>query len=156
DSIVSASIKIVAGSTTQSGSARFLTRGLDQSLEEIVTTDSDQLSVYSRDAGAQRVGDDAIHSSSLELAVTMQSSSFPLPLIANILNNRDSGLTYIGFETVDGRALHHIRTWNSFASTIDRQGLAEFSVREIWLDVQTGLPWRISFNMRAGRGSPPP
>jgi hypothetical protein len=154
DSVATAKVTIVAGSLTQDGSAKILTHGADQSSEEIITPDSDRTSVYSRDLGAEIIGG-VIQPSPLEVAATRQSPSFPLPLLTNILANQDSALLYVGPETIGGLTYQHVRTWNTFASTADRQPLAEFSVRDFWFDSATGLPSKLSFNLRAGRGSPP-
>jgi hypothetical protein len=154
DSVATATVVIQAGSSTQNGTAQFLTRGADQSSEEIVTADSDRTLIYSRDLGAEQ-SQGILQVSPLELVSTRQSPIFPLPLLANILNNQDSTLQYVGLETIDGASYQHIRTWNTYASTADRQPLSEFTVRDIWLNASSGLPWRISYNLRAGRGSPP-
>jgi hypothetical protein len=154
DSVATGTITIVAGPQTTSGNARILTRGSDQSSEEIITSDEDRTVVYSHDLAAQR-SNGVLSALQLELAVTSQSPSFPLPLLVNILNNQDSTLQYVGLETINGLNYQHVRTTNTFASTADLQPLAEFSVRDFWINAATGLPWKVAYGWRAGRGSPP-
>lgn len=154
DSVATANIIIVAGSSTQNGSGKFSTRGIDQSSEEIITPDSDLTFVYSRDLAAE-INGGTVQQSPLEIAATRHSPNFPLPLLANLIGNQDSALVYVGLETVGGLTYQHVRTWNTFTSKPDLQPLAEFSVRDFWFDSATGLPSRLSFNLRAGRGSPP-
>lgn len=154
DSVASGTVQIVAGSKTDNGTIRVLTRGVDQSAEQIQLTDSNRELVYSRGLASEIVGT-AFKSLQFELAVTSQCPDFPLALLSGALSNPDFAFQYIGLETVDGVAVQHIRFWNTFASQANLQPLTEFSIRELWLDTTTGLPHKLAYNRREARGAAP-
>jgi hypothetical protein len=89
DSVASGLVIIVAGSQTQSGSVRILTRGVDQSFEEITTPLGIRQSVFSRGAAASATEGAQLNQLPIELALSSQSPDFPLPLLANIVSSAD-------------------------------------------------------------------
>ncbi len=145
---------MVAGSKTETGSFRILTRGVSQTAEEIVTPDGTRAVVYSREQAREAEGNSA-KPLQLELVVTSQSACFPLPLLAAALNHPDTAFEYLGQETLDALAVHHIRFWNTFSSNAKLRHLAEFSVKDLWIDAATGLPRKLSFDRRAAGGAEP-
>jgi len=154
DSVATGNITLVAGSKTESGTIHILTRGLDQTAEQIETPSGTRAVVYSRGRASEIEGASAKRPW-LELVVTSQSPNFPLPLIAGALSNPDIALQYLGQETLDGLAVHHIRFWSAFSSSPKLQYLAEFSVKDLWVNASSGLPYRLQYNRRAARGSAP-
>jgi hypothetical protein len=154
DSVATGTVEIVEGSKTERGSIRILTRGADQTVEDIQTPDSRRSVVYSRGLASEGGGTPA-KLLPMELAVTSQCPDFPLPLVASVLNNPEAGLQYIGLETLEGARVHHVRVWSTFASKPKLQKLAEFSAKNIWIDVGTGLPLKIAFSRHLGGGSAP-
>ena len=148
DSTAIGTITTEAGTLTENGTITILTRGTDQTSEQIQTPHGAIL-VYSRGQasnGARLSG---------QRAMTSQSSFFPLPFIGGALNNSDSSFKYIGIETVNGASAHHIQFWNSFASNPTGPRLSEFTTRDIWIDATSYLPLRISYVQRAAGGSAP-
>ena len=91
----------------------------------------------------------------LELAASSQTPDFPLPLIAWALASSDASASYVGLEQVNGEAVHHIRIWNSFASNAALKSLAEFSVRDVWIDGSKFLPHKIAYLRRTAGGAVP-
>ncbi len=154
DSVTTGSVVIVAGSDSDKGTIRILTRTLDQSREEIQTGDTAQATIYSKGSAALKNGP-TTDSSPLDAAVTSQSACFPLPLLAGIANDPDIALIYVGLETVDRSTFHHIRTFRTFASNPRLKLVAEFSARDIWIDSATGLPSRLSYVRRDSAGPSP-
>lgn len=154
DSVATGTITFVEGSKTSTGSVRILTRGLDQTSEELQLPDGTRTLTYSQGLATEILNSTA-NSLQQELAVTAQSTSFPLPLLGCALNNAETALQYIGIETLDGVQVHHIRFWSTFLSTPKLQPLAEFSTRDVWVDVATGLPRKLSYVRREARGSAP-
>ena len=154
DSVATGNLVLVAGSESKSGRVRILTRGLDQSAEYFLMPDGDRTLVYSRGQAAERNGD-SIQELWLELAVASQSPNLPLVLIAAVLNDPDSAFRYMGQETLDGFPVYHIRCWNTFSSKPNFEHLAEFSVRDLWIDAASGLPRKLSYERRAAGGSEP-
>ncbi len=154
DSVATGTVVIVAGSKTDTGTMRILTRGTDQSAAQISTPAATYGVVFSR-GGANEVEGTATKSLQLELALTSQCPEFPLPLLAAVLNNADASFQYVGLETLDGGSLHHIRFWNTFASSPKLQPLAEFTVKDVWIDAVNGLPRRLAYDRRAGGGAEP-
>ena len=154
DSVATGNIQIVAGSKTENGRIRILTRGVDQAAEQIQTSEGSRVLVYSRGSAAEIEGT-STKSLSLELAASSRSPTFPFCLIASALNNADSAFQYLGLETLDGQPAHHIRFGNTFASSPRLQHLAEFSVKDLWVDSVTGLPRKLAYDRRAGGGAEP-
>ncbi len=154
DSVATGTIDLVAGSKAETGTIRILTRGVDQTAEEIVTPDGTRQVVYSREQAREAEGNSA-KPLQLELVVTSQSACFPLPLLAAALNHPDTAFEYLGQETLDGLAVHHIRFWNTFSSNPKLRHLAEFSVKDLWIDAASGLPHKLSFDRRAAGGAEP-
>jgi hypothetical protein len=148
DSTATGTITTQAGTLTENGTITILTRGTNQTSEQIQTPHASIL-IYSQGEasnGAPLSG---------QQAMTSQSSFFPLPLIGGALNNSDWGFKYIGLETVNGVGAHHIQCWNSFASNPAGQTLSAFTTRDIWIDATSYLPLRISYVQRAAGGSAP-
>ncbi len=154
DSVATGTITVVAGSTTETGTARILTRGVDQSAEQIQTTAGKRAVIYSR-GQASEVQNASVRSLQMELVVTSQSPDFPLPLLAAALNNSDTAIKYVGLETIGGSTLYHVQFWNAFSANVRLQPLAPFSTRDIWIDSVTGRPNKLSYERRATRGSGP-
>jgi hypothetical protein len=149
DSTATGSVTTTAGSTTESGTITILTRGTDQSSEQIQTTDG-ATSVYSR-GSASTVQSGTVTPTTLEQAVATQSADFPLPLLVGMVNDPDAAYAYVGLETLNGVSAHHVQLWNSFASVPQLSSIASFSIRDIWLDASSALPLRISYTAHLGQ-----
>jgi len=153
DSTATGTVTTVAGSLTETGTVTILTRGTNQSSEQIQTP-SGFTSVYSQGRASRIIGG-SFTKVSIESAVTSQSTYFPLPLLVAATANPDFSFKYIGLETLNGTPVRHVQFWNTFASISDLQPLANFSVRDVWLDSASGLPRRFSFTRRSAGGSSP-
>ncbi len=154
DSVATGTIVVVAGSTTETGTIRILSRGADQSSEQIHTTTGNRAVIYSRGFANETRGT-TVNSLQMELVVSSQSPDFPLPLFVGALSNSDFAFQYVGQETLDGSPVQHIRFWNTFSSKPRLQKVAEFSVKDVWVDAASGLPRKLSYDRRAGGGSAP-
>ena len=154
DSSATGTITIVEGSTTQNGTIQILTRGTNQTAEQITLPDTQRAVVYSN-GDAKEVSGTQSTIPPLELIVTDQSPDFPLPLLVSLLNNPDEAYVYIGQESLNGTTVQHIQVWNTFASVPRLQQLAPFSTKDIWLDSTSALPLRIAYTRRAGSGAVP-
>ena len=153
-SVATGTIDLVEGSLQESGTVRIVTRGLNEAREGIQTNRGLRERVYASGLAAN-VTDFKRDTLSLEMAASSQSPNFPLPLLAAALSNLDYAFEYVGQETLDGTSVYHIRFWNTYASKLRLQSLAEFSVKDLWIDAASGLPRRIAYDERAGRGSVP-
>ncbi len=154
DSLGTGTVTLVAGSKTETGTIHILTRGVDQSLEEIQTSEGRRATIYSRGMADEFEGTSA-KSLQLELVVTSQSPDFPLPLLAATLNDPDSAARYVGLESLDGTPTHHVRFWKAFARHPKLQHVAEFSAKDLWLDAASGLPRKLAYVRRAASGAEP-
>jgi hypothetical protein len=155
DSVATGSITIVAGSETQTGKIRILTRGIDQSSEQITTSDGTSTTTYSQGWASSSDPNMPLTVDSLELSLSSQSALFPFPLISELLASSDWTYQFIGSESLNGVQCNHLQVWNTFASDISRQALSQFSLKDIWLDGKSGLPQQIAFGMKAERGAVP-
>jgi outer membrane lipoprotein-sorting protein len=151
DSTASGTITITAGSLTENGTIVVLTRGGDQTFEQILTAEAGTV-VYSQGSASQVQGA-IVTQLPMELVVTAQCPDFPLPLLVSVLNGPNSAYKYVGLETLNGVSVHHIQFWNSFASTPQLSVLAGFSRRDIWVDATSGLPLRISYIDHPAQGA---
>jgi hypothetical protein len=153
DSTATGRITTLAGSLTENGTITILTRGTDQTSEQIQTPHGSTV-VYSQ-GQASGVAGSTPTPLPMERAVTSQCPQFPLVLVIGALNNADTSYKYFGLETLDVGSVHHIQIWNSFASTPKLQAMAKFSVKDIWIDAKSGLPQKISYTQRDGGGATP-
>jgi hypothetical protein len=154
DSVATGNVTIVAGSQTSTGTIRILTRGTNQSSEQITLPQSSYTVTYSGG-----LADETINSTTasipFERTVTSQSVCFPLPVLAAALANADDSIQYVALETLGQESLQHIRIQNTFASQPTLQQFIDFTIFDVWLDASTSLPQRISFVRRNGRGTAP-
>jgi hypothetical protein len=154
DSVATGSVVVVAGSLTTSGTVRILTRGTDQTLEQLSLPQSTVATIYSRGA-ADAMTNGTTQSLPLERTASCQSAAFPLPFLAAALANSDEAIHYVALETSGQVQLQHIRIWNTYNSNPSLQFLSDFTTTDIWLDASTGLPKTISSTRRDGGGASP-
>lgn len=154
DSIATGTAQIVAGSDTQQGTVRILTRGTDQSSEQFQFSSTTGSVTYSRGSAAETTNG-ATRRLSLERSATSQSLCFPLRFLAAALANPDESFQYIGPELIGTQSTQHVRVRDTYASRSALQSLADFTVYDVWIDSATGLPVRISTVRREGGGSSP-
>lgn len=147
-------VTLTAGSKTDQGTIRILTRGLDQSREETTTTDGMQAEVFSGRRASLTLADGQ-KEKSLEWAASAQSPGLPSVFIATALANTEAAIEYIGLETLDGSQAHHVRFRNTFASNSELVNLAEFSRKDIWISVASALPLKLAYERREGSGARP-
>lgn len=153
DSTALGTVTIVAGSKTEQGTIRILTRGTGQTSEEVQTPGEDRKLVFSQGQASETVGTTATPVP-LERAATSQCRDFPLPFLVSLLNNPDEVLQFVGPEQVGVSALH-IRATNTYASLKRLQSLTEFSITDLWIDASSALPLKIVQVQRDGGGSAP-
>lgn len=154
DSTATGDVSIVEGSKKQDGTIEILTRGTDQTAEEMTLPDGQRETIYS-DGDAKEVNGTQATVVPLELSVTDQCADFPLPLLTSILNNPDEAYQYVGQETLGGQAVLHVRVWDTFASNSNLQQLAPFTTRDIWFDATSLIPVKIKYLRRPAGGQAP-
>jgi hypothetical protein len=91
----------------------------------------------------------------MERTMSTQSPVFPLPLVTQILSSPDVKSIFLGTETVGSAICSHIQTWNSFDSYPRVVFLSEYTRKDIWIENQTGLIRRLSFEKRDAGGAVP-
>jgi hypothetical protein len=153
DSVATGSVIVVAGTETDQGTIRILTRGTNETLEWIDTPQAVRTQVFSQGQASETVGT-AATPFPLERAATAQCRDFPLPFLLALLNNSEESLTFVGTEQLGVPALH-IRATNTYASQKRQQFLAEFSTTDLWIDANTFLPLKVAHVQRDGGGSAP-
>ncbi len=146
--------QLTEGSDWDTGEIKIKTRGLDESREQIHTTRGVRTRIFSKGRAASTVDNDKTPLS-LEMAASSQSPSFPLPIIGSALSNPDYAFEYVAQEQLDGITSHHIRFWNTYTIDSHLEHLADFSEKHIWIDAATGLPLKMAYDERAGRGAVP-
>jgi hypothetical protein len=144
DTVATGTIQIVAGSKTDQGTIRILTRGLDQSLEEIDTPEGVHKIVFSRGMASETLGA-ATRKLSMQASASSQSAGFPLPLLISSISPPDISIQFIGLETLDGAPAQHVRVWDSLTSRPTLQAIAKFTVKDLWFDPSSGVLRKISF-----------
>ncbi len=152
DSVATGSVVVVAGSKTDTGTIRILTRGTDQTAELIQISDGTRALIYSGGQAAKRDGASSKRQS-LELSASSQSPNFPMPVIAGVLSDPDAAFQYLGREALLGFPVHHIRFWKTYPANPRLAHLAEFSKKDIWIDVASLLPRKFYFQRFEGRPS---
>ena len=152
DSVATGSVQTVAGSQTSQGTIRILTKGSAESLVQMTMPDATHTTIYANGQANELIGT-AVTISPLELVVTSQAADFPIPLFVGLLNDPDTSFQYVALESSNGASLHHIRTWDSYASQPGLQSLSNLSTRDIWIDANSGLPQRISYVSHPAQGA---
>jgi hypothetical protein len=153
DVVASGNVSTTAGSLSENGNITIKMRGLDQTYEQLETPHGWTV-VYSRGHGNLTHGSSSPTSLSYELAAGSQCADFPLQLMLAALSGADYSVSYVARETLDGASAHHIRMWNTFLSTPDLKHVSDFSAKEIWIDVTSGLPVKLDYSRRAASGAP--
>jgi hypothetical protein len=154
DSTATGTVTIVAGTETDQGTIRILTRGANQTREQIATAAHTTSDVYS--AGlASEIVDNTVRPLSFERAATSQNVDFPLPFLAASLDNSNETLQLIGSEQLGAVPTIHVRAVNTYASNPGLAHLSVFSVIDIWLDANTYLPLKVGYVQRDGGGAAP-
>ncbi len=154
DSSATGTITIVEGSTTQSGTIQILTLGTAQTSETLTLPSGTRTVVYSSGSAEETSGGQSAIPP-LETAITDQCPDFPLPLLLSALNNSDAAFRYVGAETLNGTPVQHVQYWNSFASKPPFQALASFSLSDMWIDSNSGVPLKLAYVRHLGGGSLP-
>lgn len=152
DSVATGNIETMAGSQASQGTIRILTRGTAESLVQMTMPDVTRTTIYAN-GQANELNGATVAVSSLELVVTSQAPDFPVPLFTGLLNDPDSSFQYVALESSNGVSLHHIRTWDSYASQPGLQSLSNLSTRDIWIDANSALPQRISYVSHPAQGA---
>jgi hypothetical protein len=133
DSQAVGSIQIVAGSETDNGTIQILTRGFSQTSERVTTSNTSRAVVYAQGL-ASETDNGTLQPLPTELALTTQSTDFPLPFLVAALNDPDMTFQFVGQETLNGRTVNHVRFWNTFASNSSLQPLSAFTTIDLWAD----------------------
>ncbi len=154
DSTLNGTVTLVAGSLTDQGSIRILTRGTTETSVQVQANQSGWTEVYSAGQAAKTQGSNTTLLP-METAATTQSVFFPLPILVGALGNQDVACQYIGPEELNGVAVVHISLWNTYASTPALQFLSNFTDTDVWISATSGLPMRIAFIRRTGGGATP-
>ena len=154
DSTATGTVTIVAGSKTSTGTIRVLTRGTNQTSEQI-TADAETSSVtFSDGLAATDIGAGAAQLP-LEATYTRQSAIFPLPMLAGMLGNPDTAYQYLGSDSVGAEQAQHVRVWDTFASTPYLLTISEYTTFDFWFDASSGLPIKAVFHQQDAGGSAP-
>ncbi|MGH9745215.1 MAG: hypothetical protein ACRD59_03795 [Candidatus Acidiferrales bacterium] len=154
DSVATGSVTLVAGSTTQQGTIRILTKGTSQTSVQVQTPDAAWSVIYSNSLASRSDGTSA-KPLYMEQAASSRSAYFPYAIVADLVTNQDNAFTYIGQESLGQSPVQHIRAWNTFSSNPLLRFLTDFTVTDFWLDSASGLPLQISFVRRDGGGAAP-
>lgn len=154
DSTAEGTVNLVEGSKTQSGTIRILTRGKDQTFEEIQTADEHRTVTFSR-GQAKHSDAESVEPSSVELAASSQALDFLLPFLFGALENTDFSFEYVGLEKVEGQEVHHIRLQNTFLSQRRLKDIAPLTEKHVWISATSNLPVKVAYERRAARGAHP-
>jgi hypothetical protein len=154
DSTATGTVTVIAGSSTDQGTVRILTRGTNQTSEQIQTSQTQITEVFSEGQASQTVGSTFVPLSG-NRAATTQSRDFPLPFFTALISNPDESLQFVGIEAGGTSGLAHIMAVDTFASQLGLQVLSDFTTTDIWIDAQSGLPTKIAWIQRDGGGASP-
>lgn len=142
----------VARADGQSGSLIVKTKGTSATVERLLATDTDQMTVFSQGV-AKVTANGVVEDTSLESASSSDSCILALPLLSRVLATPDYAIEFVGTESIEGKAATHIRFRNVFASQPKLAALERFTTKDIWIDSATNLPVRISYEQRSGSGA---
>jgi hypothetical protein len=152
DSIATGEATLVEGSSSEVVPARIATKGIDHFAEHIADTDDTRSFTCAGLRSREKVGSKS-RVLPIERSITCHADAFPLVMLSAAMSDQDTSLTYVGLETIGSFRLHHIEIQNTFASRKNLQALSRYSAKHIWLDETTGLPARLKYERRDGRGA---
>ena len=145
DSTATGNLGLVAGSTSETGTFRLLTRGVDQTAEYIETTSINQSMVYSRLGHPT-----ALHRAKLVCSGPSQRNRLisHCPFSSRRCKIPIQPSSMSAKKSLNNLAAQHIRVWNTFSSQPGLSDVARFSIRDIRLDSSSHLPLKISYARR--------
>lgn len=152
DSTVTGTVTQTAGSLTTTGTVSILTRGTEQSREDITWSDCTDSNIYSSLASVRVTCGNSV-ALSMEETVTNQDAYSPASLLAHFANESDSSIQIIGTEVVNGINTTHLQISESFSTDTSLQAIAQYSVRDLWIDNTTALPVQLQYVQWTGQGS---
>jgi len=153
DLAATGAVQLVAGGKTETATITVHTRGLDQSSEEIQKDDGSETGITFSRGEASETADGVGKAASMELASSSHAPDVPLVLLGAALQDSEVTFQHVGKELLDGAPVEHIRFRKSFATQPALRHLAEFSVKELWLDARSGVPVKLSYTRRAALGA---
>lgn len=154
DSTAAGTINLVAGSQNENGTITILTKGSAETSEQINLPSGQRGVIFSSGLASESTPSNS-GQVVMQLAVTDQCVDFPLPFLVAALANSDQSFLYVGQDSLNGAAVQHLQTSNSFASRPALSRLAPFSTMDLWFDAASGLPLKITYTRRAGGGTIP-
>jgi hypothetical protein len=153
DSVATGTVIVVAGSSTDQGTIRILTRGTNQTLEEVQTPMETRSVVFSNGEASETVANSA-SPFPMQRAGTSQCLYFPLPYLNALLSNPDEGFTYLGIESLGDATALHVQATDTYTSNAKSQFLAPFTTTDLWFDSHSGLPIQMAYVRRDTGQSP--
>jgi len=154
DSTATGAVRLTEGGTVEEGTIRILTKGVNQSAEELhLPSDFRSLS-FSAVGGWEKRHSKASRLS-LQRAIRSDTMDFPMSIVAAVLGNTEIKVEYLGEETVEGVLSHHIRYQRMFLLQPELKHLEESSRVELWVEAKSSLPRLITFNQRDSDGESP-
>jgi hypothetical protein len=154
DTSATGAVTIVAGSKTEQGTIKVLTRSFDQTSEEVDTPDGTQIVIFSQVLASKSDGT-TVQPLNMELAATSECPEFPLSLLMWSLSFSDTSVQYVNTDNVSGSPAVHVRLWNTFYSIPRLQRLSQFSIKDFWFDPVSGLPVKLSYTRYPAGGNVP-
>lgn len=152
DSTETGIVVVIAGSQTQSGTFRHLTRSSDQTSEDIALPDGDRKKVFSRGAGLQAVGTTTA-ANSAQWAATAESADLPIVLIGQLLQDPATVWTPSADTVVEGTPSHCVIVSKNYSDSKQQSSLAAVSKRTMCFNASTNLPTSVSFVSRTAEGA---
>jgi hypothetical protein len=139
----------IAGSTGETGT--FTLRMLDSSGSRgdysYPSGTMSEIRSYAARAGQWIGADGTAHALAPHNLYAEGAWFFPLTVLRHSLDSTHYQATFVGPETLDGKAVQHFRYWRiSSASPAGAAEIQDLSRTEIYLDATTYLPVRITFN----------
>jgi hypothetical protein len=143
----------VIGSSKDTGSIEILTRGYDQTSQKITNSGGTTQVVYSKGYASQW-DQSALTRFTLERSLSSDSAVFPLMVIAPAVLDPNSTVQFVASEFVNGKAANHIRICPSSPDQ-NFTNISSFGSKDVWVDISSGLPLEISYQVLDGQGGTP-
>ncbi|MBZ5671398.1 MAG: hypothetical protein LAO04_16915 [Acidobacteriia bacterium] len=148
DITLQGSATYIAGSDEETGTATLVARGNAQSVVTLNLTGGQRQEVRNGVAGVWVGSDGTPHAMATHNCWTDANWFFPGLSLQALANDPQVSISYVGLETLDGTALHHLRLSRTVLGqtpqmTTDIQRLSAF---DLYLDPRTLLPLVAEFN----------
>ncbi|HTY85593.1 MAG TPA: hypothetical protein VMB19_15340 [Silvibacterium sp.] len=141
----------IVGSDTQTGTARFMALGTDESRFDVTLPNGTRTEIRDASTGFKQGKWISVDGSSglFGFVNCFTDAAWFFPVLGSLSGPQNTVLSYVGQETRDGAAVQHLQSYLYQTSAVPTSGpsLQKLSTMNFYLDATTLLPVAITFSV---------